>query len=120
MVVCSLDMVGSRLKELHSLLLIATELRHLHCVCKVSWTRMLRAKQSARSTLLKVFSLFGSEDSLVPPGAQNKWEGTRDILRHELQVPAPSWPAVPAPQHDRCRCTAFVGIAHEYATQAML
>lgn len=87
MVVCSLDMVGSRLKELHSLLLIATELRHLHSVCKAAMTRMLRAKQSAHSTLLKVFSLFGSEDPSVPAG-QNKWEATRDILRHELQVPS--------------------------------
>lgn len=89
MVVCSLDMVGSRLKELHSLLLIATELRHLQSVCKIALTRMLRAKQSARSTLLKVFSLFGSEDPSAPPGAQNKWEATRDILRHELQVGSP-------------------------------
>lgn len=90
MVVCSLDMVGSRLKELHSLLLVATELRHLHSVCKAALTRMLRAKQSARSALLKVFSLFGADDSLMPPGSQNKWEATRVDLRHELQVPSGS------------------------------
>lgn len=86
MVVCSLDMVGSRLKELHSLLLIATELRHLHSACKAAMTRMLRSKQSARNTLLKVFALFGSEDPSMAPGGQNQWESTKDMFRHELQV----------------------------------
>jgi hypothetical protein len=86
MVVCSLHMISSRMRELHSLLLIAGALRHLQASCKSALQRMLRAQQSARSTLCKVFSLYGTADAAAAGGTAAKWDAIKETLRHELQV----------------------------------
>jgi hypothetical protein len=83
--VCGLRDLGSNIRALHSVLLIAATLRHLAARAHGHLNRLFRSTTAARSSLVKVFALFalGEDDAL---DVQNRWSIVKEELSRELKV----------------------------------
>lgn len=81
---CSLQAVSSRIRALHSLLLIAATLRNLLAECAACMARLTKELDLARKTFVKVFGLYALDGQRAAGPAH--WEAIKGQLRCELQV----------------------------------
>ena len=84
MLVCGLQGISTRLRELHPLLLTAAELRSLLAECKAQMSSLLTALQSARKTFVKLFAQFPGGGTSGNADAQ--FDTLKEALRGDLQV----------------------------------
>ena len=83
LLVCGLQSISSRLRELHPLLLIAAELRTLLSSCAALQATLVKSLTSARKTFVKLFALFPNSNSNDP---EERWNSMKEPLRCDLQV----------------------------------